>query len=288
MDRSLFLYLIIAAVFVTPIFLLIPTDLSPDIILVLFLLSSFAPLIAAILALFFSDNSIGVHTFFRRLFLWRSERFWYAMALLVPAGVWLIALAHFPFGGGLQAATPLSILYFPLVLIATYGSEAGLRGFVLPRLLAFLDPIPSSLLLAGLWSALYAPFFWHEPLTMALIIAIGPILSITSTWLFLGTGESVPLSALFQTTFITFGLVISPVPNSALVLATALAGLWALFLVMRCGGCLLNIQADEQTSNAAPSTALQYWEQYERPDSNGHEMYGKLAVKQPVNLIKNP
>jgi uncharacterized protein len=159
MDRSLFLYLIIAAVFVTPIFLLIPTDLSPDIILVLFLLSSFAPLIAAILALFFSDNSIGVHTFFRRLFLWRSERFWYAMALLVPAGVWLIALAHFPFGGGLQAATPLSILYFPLVLIATYGSEAGLRGFVLPRLLAFLDPIPSSLLLAGLWSALYAPFF---------------------------------------------------------------------------------------------------------------------------------
>lgn len=263
MDRSLLLYLAITAALTTPFFLSIPTEPSLGITFVLILLCSFAPAMAAILTLRFGENRWEAQSFWQRLGLCRVEPFWYAIALLLPAGVWLIALAHFVFGEGFHATTPARLLILPLILIAAYGSEAGLRGFVLPRLLTFTDPIPASLLLGLLWSVLYAPFFWREPPTMVLIIALGPVLSITSTWLFFGSGESVPLTALFQATFITCGLAISPVSSSALVLATALAGLWALFLVMRCGGCLLKIPTEELTSIATPSSASQHREQVE-------------------------
>jgi uncharacterized protein len=288
MDRSLFLYLTTAVALTTPVFLLIPTDPSPSITLILFFLSSFAPMMAAILALFFSKNSNSVHTFLRRLSLWRLERFWYAMALMVPTGVWLIAMAHFVFDGVLQATIPIRMIFFPVVLITAYGSEAGWRGFLLPRLLAFLDPIPSSLLLGVLWSAFYLPFFWQNPQILILLFALGPVLSIISTWLFLGTGESVPLTALFQATFITCGMVLSPVSHSALVLATALAGLWVLFLVLRCGGCLLNNQVDNQISIDAQSFPKQRSEEAELFNSNGFALYGQLAVKPTVNQpVKN-
>jgi uncharacterized protein len=289
MNRSVIIFLIITAALSFPFLLLITTKPPLEITLVLILLCSFAPLAAAILVSSFGENKRQTRSFWQRVRHWQVDLFWYAMALFVPAGFWVIALAHFILGGDLQAITPSRLLILPLILVGTLGNEAGWRGFVLPRLLTFVDPIPASLMLGLLGAAFYAPFFWHEPLTMALIITIGPILSITSTWLFLGSGESVPLSALFQATFITFGLVISPVSNNALILATALAGLWALFLVMRCGGCLLNIPADELTSIPSQSTKFQHSDQREQPGPNGLDVYGRLAVKQTANnLMKNP
>jgi hypothetical protein len=207
---------------------------------------------------------------------------------LLPVGIWLIALAHFLFSGDLQAATPTRLLFFPLIVLAVYTSEAGFRGFALPRLLTHIDPIPASLLLGFLGAALYAPFFWREPQILILIIALGSALSIISTWLYLGSGESVLLTTLFQASFITCGLVISPVSHGSLFLAAALTGLWALFLVMRCGGCLISIQTDDQASVTSQSVATHLTEQVEPLESNRSRLSGQFAIDRPGNHpIKN-
>jgi membrane protease YdiL (CAAX protease family) len=245
MNRSLIQFIAITATLTTPVFLFSSADRSLGLTVVMLLLISIAPFMATILSLWFDENKPEKQTFIQRLWLWRVDPFWLFMALLVPVGIWLISMAHFMFGDGLFSANPAILITFPLILIGSLASEAGWRGYVLPRLLVFLDPIPASLLLGLLWSACYVPFFWQDPFTLLLIITLGPILAIISSWLFFETGESIPSTALFYATFITFGLAISPVSSYALALATALAGLWALFLVMRCGGSLVNLPSTE-------------------------------------------
>jgi membrane protease YdiL (CAAX protease family) len=266
MDQSLFLFLVITASISTPLFLSITPGKPLGTTLILFLLGSLAPILAACVTLRFVADSQERQAFWRRLCSWRAESIWYAMALLAPTVIWMIAFAHFLPGMGFKTAQPAGLLFLPLVLIACYCGEAGWRGFILPRLLTRMDPIPASLLLGFFWGLFYVPLFWREPLTLGLILALGLALSIPASWIFLGTGESVSLTALFLASFITWEVVSLTVSNLVLVLAIALAGVWTLFLFMRYGESLLNLPpAEENPDPESVNEARTTWQTAEQP-----------------------
>jgi membrane protease YdiL (CAAX protease family) len=282
MDRSHLLSL--STVASLAILILLSTLLIPPwgISLLLFLISIIACLFITISVLYFKPDHQEIILILRRLKLWRVEPYWYAMAVLVPIGIWLIVLAHFVISGGLSLTIPSNLKLLPLILVASYVSEAGWRGFLLPRVLSFLSPIPASILVGLLWAACYAPLFYRDPYVMFLIIALGPVLSITSTWLFLETNESVPLTALFNAIFIIGALVIGPVSDIALALATALSALWGLLLVMRCGDCLLCVPTTNENYAASCRSKTKTGQPSGQPGLDNVYLFNKPDSRKPT------
>jgi len=282
MDRSPLLSLAIMASLAILLFLTYLIIPPWGIGLLLFLVNTIAVLLITIPILLFKPDHQETNTILRRLKRWRVETHWYAMAILVPTVIWLIALAHFVISGKLPATTPSYLKLLPLILVACYVSEAGWRGVILPRILARTSPLPASLLVGILWSACFAPVFYQDSLTMVMVIALGPVLSITSSWLFFATGESVLITALFHATFITCGLVILPISNFTLALAIALAALWGLFLVMRYGDRLLIIPQDDYTYAAPYISVTQAGHQDDLAGINNSYLLSEPVSKNPT------
>lgn len=279
MDRSPLLHLAIVASLATLI--LLSTFLIPPwgINLLLFLVTIIACLLITITILYFKPDHQETIIILHRLVLWRVEPYWFAMAIFIPTGIWLIVLAHFVISGGLSLTIPANLKLLPLILVVSYVSESGWRGFLLPRVLSFLKPIPASFLVGLLWSACYAPLAYRDPYVMFLIIVLGPVLSITSSWIFLETNESVPLAALFNAIFITGALIIGPISDIALALATALSTLWGLLLVMRCGDCLHIFPTNDEKYTPTYSPESNIGKPSEASGLNNIYMFSKAASK---------
>jgi membrane protease YdiL (CAAX protease family) len=229
----------------TPAFLSVTPNTPDHFSLALLMLGSFAPAFAATLSVRLFGNSREQLAFKMRIRHWRVAPSWFGIAILLPTGIWLIAFAHCVVSGSYEGAEPLALLYFPLILICSFGKEAGLRGFLLPRLLTRTGPISASLLVGLFWSIYHIPLYWREPGYLLLMLVLNLALSIVLTWLFIGSGESVLLTTLTHAVFNTWGQVFLPLSIYVLAIATALIGLWAIFLVMRYGQCLTNLSLVE-------------------------------------------
>ena len=131
--------------------------------ILLTVLGGFGPAIAAVLTLTLHGGSPG--TWFRSLLRWRVQIRWYAIAILLPPAVILLAaLSH-----SLLTTTPLrlstnvSLIHYPLSIvgIAIIGGgqeEFGWRGYLLPTLREHLGPATASVVIGILWTV------WHAHL----------------------------------------------------------------------------------------------------------------------------
>jgi uncharacterized protein len=129
----------------------------------LFVLSVYAPAIAALCVVFWASGFSGIKRLLSRLTLWRAPIAWYAFLLI---GIPLIYYAGsvvkgnvlenpFPFSGINEM---LGALAFMMVLGPV--EEFGWRGVALPLLQRHLAPIWAGLLLGLIWGLWHLPAFF--------------------------------------------------------------------------------------------------------------------------------
>jgi len=161
---------------------------------------SFAPFLAALVVLAVTHGKSGAGGLLRRMVRWRVGLRWYAVALLLPAGLALAATvlnvllgAHAPSAAELGGWTGLLPAFFLVLLIPGLGGaweEPGWRGFALPRLQAGRSALFASLILGVLIAG------WHLPLMVAGEVHYSDIVSIMGAvvvlnWVFNNANGSV-------------------------------------------------------------------------------------------------
>ena len=135
--------------------------------------STWAPVIAALLAAALTGGRDAVKELGARLVRWRVGWQWYLVVILGPAAFSLaVAGVYTLFGGSWSAAAPLALREGPLVLLPLFlllltltdglGEELAWRGFALPRLLTRYNAFVASLVLGVLWGLWHLPLFWTE------------------------------------------------------------------------------------------------------------------------------
>jgi membrane protease YdiL (CAAX protease family) len=169
-------------------------DLSPQPI------AGFGPFLAAIVVLAITRSKTGVVALLRRMVRWRVAPVWYAVALLLPLAITVIA-AMLNVLLGAQGASSADLggwpslipTFFILLLVPGLGGaweEPGWRGYALPRLQTGRSALVASLMLGVLWA------LWHLPLMvvgevnwsdLVLVIAV----SVVFAWVFNNASGSV-------------------------------------------------------------------------------------------------
>jgi uncharacterized protein len=134
-------------------------------------IASFGPFLAAIVVLALTEGKAGVLGLFRRMVRWRVAPGWYAVALLLPVVLTLIATAlNVALGAPRPSAAQLSswpgvISTFVIVLLVPGAGgaweEPGWRGYAVPRLQHGRSALVASLILGVLIAG------WHLPLIIA-------------------------------------------------------------------------------------------------------------------------
>ena len=166
-----------------------------------------SPLLAALIVTAITTGKTGVKSLLHKFTQWRIGWGWYAVALLFPPALSLVAAyLNMLWGAPLPTLTIFGsgsslLLAFALRLINPWDGplmeELGWRGFALPHLQARYSPLTANLILAGLvmiWHLRYV-FSGDLPLfallgTLAATILFG--------WLYNNTQGSVLLAYLFH------------------------------------------------------------------------------------------
>jgi len=189
-------------------------DLEPGINLAggLWLLGGLGPPIAGVVVVGLSEGIHAVRQFLRRLVMWRVQRRWYAVAILLPGAVVGAALIIDALLYDVSTPVP-SVSLLPLfigsivanILIGGGLEEVGWRGFVLPRLQAEYSALTASLLLGVLWIAWHAPLFVvpgaiQTELNPLPFLVQGIALAVVFTWLYNSTRGSLLLVVLLHGT----------------------------------------------------------------------------------------
>lgn len=168
------------------------------------------PITSALLITALVDGRPGLRRWAGRLWRWRVNWRWYALAL-VGVPVALIA-GSFVFSGGAMQAPSIEALAFllpglALQMITTgLAEEPGWRDFALPRLQGRFSPLKSSFILGPLWALWHFPLFLTEwggyPdadwTRMAYFAGFCIAFNIVMSWVFNRTDQSLPLSMLLH------------------------------------------------------------------------------------------
>jgi membrane protease YdiL (CAAX protease family) len=189
---------------------------------------TFGPTVAALIMTANLEGRPGLARLWGRMRLWRVDRGWYAIALVVVPLFYLLGTVLLP--GALGSFTPDSVIRvvitWVIVLVVggviggPLGEEPGWRGFALPRLQAQRGPLGGTLLLGLLWAGWHFPQFlmpeWASQnggLSAATILVfVGTVLSIAVilTWVFNHTGSSILVAILAHASINTSQAVLNP------------------------------------------------------------------------------
>lgn len=168
------------------------------------------PITSALLITALVDGRPGLRRWAGRLWRWRVNWRWYALALL---GVPLTLIAgSFVFSGGAVQAPSISALVFllpglALQMITTgLAEEPGWRDFALPRLQDRFSPLASSFILGPLWALWHMPLFLTEwggyPdgdwTRVAYFAGFCIAFNVVMSWVFNCTRQSLPISMLLH------------------------------------------------------------------------------------------
>jgi membrane protease YdiL (CAAX protease family) len=179
------------------IFLPIPTT-SIALLIIL------VPVIMAILLTAVAEGGKSLTTLLKKLFQWRISLKWYAVALLMPAGIILTgAVLAFLFGWtpAIQFSIPersMLIVNSVVVLLVAVLEEFGWRGYALPRLLARRSPLTSAMLIGIAWGILHIGIGLSagRPWLPTLLSPLAA--SVVLTWLFIRTRGSLAMAILYH------------------------------------------------------------------------------------------
>jgi uncharacterized protein len=145
----------------------------------------------------------------RRLVRWRVPGRWWTAAVGVPLGLAVVATA---IGAGLSGSAhlgdtlslPASLAYLGYGIgLFLLTEEAAWRGFALPRLMTRLSPLTAALVLGAVWAGWHLPTFLLSTESDSAIpywgFAVLPVAtSVITAWLYLGSGGSVLLCAVWH------------------------------------------------------------------------------------------
>jgi membrane protease YdiL (CAAX protease family) len=170
------------------------------------------PLAAAIIVIALAEGRAGFRAWGRRFIRWRVGWVWYAVALLLPVLLVLVAgLITMALGAtapGLMQLTWSGLLtVFAVRLVnpldGPLGEEPGFRGYALPLLQASRSPLVSAAILGVLVT------LWHVPLVLFQGLSLTGLpttfaITFLYVWLFNRTGGSILLVLLFHNSQGTF------------------------------------------------------------------------------------
>lgn len=181
---------------------------APALVMVLFMVGTFAPTVAAILLTGLFEGKHQVKTLLVRLLKWRVGLIWYVVVLLgPPILVTLVGGLSVLLGGpgpnlG-QLATLMPTFLFVLVFGGPLAEELGWRGYTLPRLQAGRSALTASLVLGVLWALWHLPLFFlkgsvQSQIPVAAYLVMTVSLTVLFTWVYNNTGGSVLMALLFH------------------------------------------------------------------------------------------
>lgn len=224
------------------------------------LLGAWAPTVAALAVVGWTEGRAGLRRLLGRLLRWRAPVAVWATAILGVIATGLLAVTiHVLLGGalpdvgviaarfGLPADRPgLFLLATPLIYLTTVfvggpiAEELGWRGFAHPRLAARVGAGPAGLIVGLLWSLWHLPLFALAPsavgdLSLTLYVPLVTALGVLFAWVAERGGGSVPLAvALHASVNSTLGVVGAETLNGRpLAIFAALTGALALLAFVR-------------------------------------------------------
>ncbi len=220
----------------------------------------FGPIIAAFVVLALTRGWVGIRDLLRSIVRWRVGLRWYAVVLLLPVAITLVALyLNTLLGGPTPTAADFSGWYtLPLLFLLTtlfFGplfEEPGWRGFLLPRLQGKYTPLVASLIVGVIWAS------WHLPELLSDPSGQRPPLqffvwvlaqSVVYAWVYNGTRGSVLLVILMHGSSNTIARFLFPT-----VFDSATYGrLWWLLAALWCVAAIAVIAAFRMATDRAPS-----------------------------------
>jgi membrane protease YdiL (CAAX protease family) len=171
----------------------------------------FGPTLGGLATALYVGGTSELRRLVGRLFKWRVGISWYALALIGPAALMLLAIGLYaptnpaaatPEFAGLTTLRALGLwLSVRIILGGGMGEELGWRGFALDRMLRTQSANQASLTIGLVWT------FWHLPGHIFGDFAVGNIIgqllitvpmSYVATWMYLRTGGSVLILTLFH------------------------------------------------------------------------------------------
>lgn len=209
---------------------------------------SFGPTLAAIVVVASTRPVGGVRAWLSRCLQWRIGWGWWALALLLPLAVMLLAAGlHIALGGDLATAPAsghllMTVVNLPLVLLlgGPLGEEFGWRGYALPVLQDRLGWRAASVALGLVWGVWHLPLFLidgtaqaHIPPALFLLSVVA--MSVVFAWLVNRTAGSVVAALLFHTAINFWPAVVPVLPTEtsdrAYALVVAILVMTALWLL---------------------------------------------------------
>jgi CAAX protease family protein len=166
----------------------------------------FGPALAAVIVTAVMGGKAAVKKLLSRLTQWRVQPMWYAIALLFPVVLTVIAVClNVWLGAAAPSAIQLGRWYtifpaFPIVLLfdGPLGEELGWRGYALPRLLHGPSALAASLFLGVMGAGWHLPLYVTNPSQLAYIPLVISAY-VVFTWLFNHTRGSVLVAMLYHT-----------------------------------------------------------------------------------------
>jgi membrane protease YdiL (CAAX protease family) len=167
----------------------------------------------------------GPGTLFRQLRVWRVGIWWYLIAGLLPAGLWLAGRSLDTLLGRSYtvesvATDPDLAPYLAGFLIGafvyTLGEELGWRAYALPRLQQHRSALVAALVIGVLWGLWHVPTFLAQGHTGTELVplVVSPIAaSVLFTWIYNSTGGSLLLVWLFHTASTITGYLFGELPT---------------------------------------------------------------------------
>jgi CAAX protease family protein len=179
-------------------------------------LGAFGPLMAAVIVTAQDSGGAGLRSLLGRIVRWRVAPIWYAVALLGPLVITLVAVvlevvalgSQPPSLGTLIGELPSTLLtllvnaVYMLIFVAL-GEEVGWRGYALPALQARYSALLASLILGVVWALWHLPVFFNPDTSYSnlpfflFLVFIVPV-AVLMTWLFNSTGGSVLMAMFFH------------------------------------------------------------------------------------------
>lgn len=182
------------------------------------------PTPVALLTAALVEGREGVGQLWRHSWQWHARARWYALALLIPTAIHLLAAwVAFLFGAQLNLRPAALLALLPLTMVLAVGEEIGWQGYALPRLRAAFPSLSTAVIFGAVHATFHLPMYLlplppelrqASPFGLFLLMAIG--FALFRVWLSDHTAGNVPVIVIYHAAINTSVLLLDGVDGQLL------------------------------------------------------------------------